>query len=51
MLRKTPYFEIAPPGHNIAYKNVDYLFKHRRYIALFDMWPTNMMFKKYLIFH
>ena len=24
---KTPYFEVAPPGHTIAYKNIDNLFK------------------------
>ena len=24
---KTSYFEVAPPGHTIAYKNIDNLFK------------------------
>ena len=26
-IEKTSYFEVAPPGQTIAYKNVDYLFK------------------------
>ena len=26
-IEKTSYFEVAPPGHTIAYKNVDNLFK------------------------
>ena len=25
-VEKTSYFEVAPPGHTIAYKNVDNLF-------------------------
>ena len=28
---KTSYFEVAPPGHTIAYKNVDNLFKNSKY--------------------
>ena len=27
---KTSYFEVAPPGHTIAYENVDNLFKYRK---------------------
>ena len=26
-IEKTSYFEVAPPGHTIAYKNVDDLFQ------------------------
>ena len=29
-VEKTSYFEVAPPGHNIAYENVDNLFKNRK---------------------
>ena len=36
-VEKTSYFEVAPPGHAIAYKNVDNLFKNRKYIASFVM--------------
>ena len=38
-VEKTSYFEVAPPGHTIAYKNVDNLCKNRKYIALFIMQP------------
>ena len=31
-VEKTPYFEVKPPGHTIAYKNVDNLFKNGQYI-------------------
>ena len=24
---KTSYFEVAPPGHTLAYRNIDNLFK------------------------
>ena len=27
-IEKTSYFEVAPPGHTIAYKNVDNLLKN-----------------------
>ena len=28
----TSYFEVAPPGHTIAYKNVDNLLNNGKYI-------------------
>ena len=31
-VEKTSYFEVAPPGHTIAYKNVDNLLKNGKYI-------------------
>ena len=31
-VEKTSYFETAPPGHTIAYKNVDNSFKNVKYI-------------------
>ena len=31
-VEKTSYFEVAPPGNTIVYKNVDYLLKHGKYI-------------------
>ena len=30
-VEKTSYFEVAPPGHTIAYNNVDYLLKHGKF--------------------
>ena len=27
-VEKTSYFEVAPAGHTIAYKNVDYILKN-----------------------
>ena len=36
-VEKTSYFEIAPPGHTIAYNNVDNLFKNCKYMFLFVM--------------
>ena len=27
-IKKTSYFEVAPPGHTFAYKNVDNLLKN-----------------------
>ena len=36
-IEKTTYFSVAPPGHTIAYKNVDNLFKNDKYIFLFVM--------------
>ena len=32
-VEKTSYFEIAPPGHTIAYKNIDNLFKNDKYVS------------------
>ena len=34
---KTSYFEGAPPGHTITYKNVNNLLKNGKYIFLFVM--------------
>ena len=31
-VEKTSYFLVAPPGHTIAYKNVDKLYKNDKYI-------------------
>ena len=31
-VEKTSYFEVAPPGHTIAYKNIDNLLKYGKYI-------------------
>ena len=31
-IEKTSYFEVAPPAHNVAYKNVDNLYKNFKYI-------------------
>ena len=31
-VEKTSYFEVAPPGHFIAYKNVDNSLKNGKYI-------------------
>ena len=31
-VEKTSYFEIAPPGHTLAYKNVDNSLKNDKYI-------------------
>ena len=36
-VEKTSYFKVAPPGHSIAYKNVDNLLKYDKYIFLFVM--------------
>ena len=36
-VEKTLYFEVAPPGHTIAYKNVDYLLKNGKFIFKFVM--------------
>ena len=32
-VEKTSYFEVAPPGHTIAYKNINNLLKNDRYIS------------------
>ena len=31
-VEKTSYLEVAPPGHTIAYKNIDNLIKNNKYI-------------------
>ena len=31
-IEKTSYFEVAPPGHTIAYENGDNLLKNSKYI-------------------
>ena len=31
-VEKTSYFEIAPPGHTITYKNINNLFKNKKFI-------------------
>ena len=36
-VEKTSYFEVAPPGHTTAYKNVDNLLKNGKYILKFVM--------------
>ena len=30
-VEKTSYFEVAPPGHTIVYKNVDNLLKNGKF--------------------
>ena len=50
-IEKTSYFEVTPPDHTIAYKNVDNLLKNDKYILQFVIKPKNMMFKKYSNFH
>ena len=42
-VQKTSCFEVASPGHTIAYKNVDNLFKNGKNIFQFVMQPKNMM--------
>ena len=42
-VEKTSYFEVAPPGHTIAYKNVDNLFKNGKYI-----WNCYVAWKYYV---
>ena len=32
-IENTSYFEVAPPGHTIAYKNIDNLFKNDKFIS------------------
>ena len=31
-VEKTSYFEVAPPGNTIVYKNGENVFKHGKYI-------------------
>ena len=50
-IENTSYFENAPPGHTIAYKNIDNLLKNYKYRSLFVIQPQNMMFKKCSKFH
>ena len=50
-IKNTSYFEVAPPGYTVAYKNIDNLFKNDKYISLFAIKPQNMMFKKCSKFH
>ena len=32
-VEKTSYYEVAPPGHTIAYKNIDDLLKNDKLIS------------------
>ena len=32
-VEKTSYYEVAPPGHTIAYKNIDDLLKNDRLMS------------------
>ena len=32
-VEKTSYFEVAPPGHTIAYKNIDDLLKNDKLMS------------------
>ena len=50
-VEKKSNFEVAPPGHTIAYKKVGNLMKNGKYTFLFVMQPINMMFKKCSNFH
>ena len=34
-VEKTSYFEVAPPGHTIAQKSMDDLFKNGKHIYIF----------------
>ena len=36
-VEKTSYFEVAPPGHTVAYKNVNDLLKNSNNIFYFVM--------------
>ena len=50
-VEKTSNFEVAPPGHTIAYKSVDNLLKYGKFIFLFAVLPKNIMFKRCSNFH
>ena len=32
-VEKTSYFVVAPPGHTIAYKNIDHLLKNEKLMS------------------
>ena len=32
-IKNTSYFEVLSPGHTIAYKNIDNLFKNDKYLS------------------
>ena len=32
-VEKTSYFDVAPPGHSIAYKNIDNLLKNDKLMS------------------
>ena len=32
-VEETSYFDVAPPGHTIAYKNIDYLLKNDKLMS------------------
>ena len=49
-VEKTSYFEVAPPGHTIAYKNIDNLFKNCKYIFYFVMLPKIWCLRNVQIF-
>ena len=36
-IEKTSYFEVAPPGHTTAYKNVDNLLKNSVYTIVSNL--------------
>ena len=36
-VEKTSYFEVAPPAHTIAYKNIDNQFKNDKFTIKFGM--------------
>ena len=50
-IKNTLYFEVAPTGHTIAYKNIDNLLKNDKYISLFVIQPQYIMVKKCSKFH
>ena len=39
-IEKTSYFEVAPPGHTIAYKNVDNLLKKNQLVYILIFYVT-----------
>ena len=53
-IEKTSYFEVAPPGHTIAYKNVDNLLKKQLVYILIGYvtykYDVQMMFKFSLMY-
>ena len=46
-IENTSYFQVAPPGYNIASKYIDYILKNDKYISLFVIQTKKLMFEKY----
>ena len=45
-VEETSYFEVAPPGYTIAYKNIDNLSKNKSQILYFVIKSENRIIKK-----